>query len=148
VRRKAAGVPAKPGNSVLKLWTEHFSLAPREVLHIEAAIRNIDFLSLEEKNRAIIVATETLDNIITHSEGLKDGIILARLRKASDISLSFWFKSDNFAAFALRERDAEYRYFDPVTNRYRGLGLSMCRNLARNIKFRAGKVFDSIVISL
>jgi anti-sigma regulatory factor (Ser/Thr protein kinase) len=129
-----------------RLWTEHFGLDPRELLHLELAIRDINFLSPEEKSRITIIATEILDNIITHSQGLKDGIVLARLRKGTIITLSFWFKSENFATFAANEREAECRYFDKTTNRYRGLGLSMCRNLSKSIDFHAGKLFDSIVV--
>jgi hypothetical protein len=130
--------------------TETFGRGDREAARVEAFIGSIRFLEPEERNRLLIVATEILDNILAHSKPRPFSRVTARVRKGNDsgLSLVFWFRSPDFAAFAARAGGAVRPYYDPRSNRYRGLGLTMCRNLTRSIRLRHGGRVDSIIVRL
>ncbi len=128
--------------------TTRFRNHPSEVPRVEAFIDDIPFLAQEEKDRLKIIGTELLDNLISYSVGLKEGWINLSVSKGRGVSMIFHFKSQNFGLFARCERDSERRYFDENSHRYRGLGLTMCRNLSRYIRFRTGTALDSIIVRL
>lgn len=107
---------------------------------------SIAFLEGDDRNRVKIVASELLDNVISYSASLRRGSVLVRVSGKNAPILSFYFKSGNFSNFAAHEKEAEKRYFDGEMGRYRGLGLAMCRNLSRSMRFRPGIFVDSIVI--
>ena len=128
--------------------TADFGREGADLSRIEPFIRSIGFLDRGERNRLVIVATEIFDNIITHSRPPPGSRVIVRVRKDSGLWLVFWFKSPDFARFAAAEGRDSRPYFDPESKRYRGLGLSMCRNLSQSIRFRHGERSDSIIIRI
>jgi hypothetical protein len=127
--------------------TIRFKAKPVEIMRLEAGVRALPFLADEERNRLLIVASEIFDNIITYSSRLRCRSVTLRVSKGEALTLTFFFKSSNFSFFAANEKDSEHRYFDKAVTRYRGLGLTMCRNLSRSMRFRPGVFSDSVIIS-
>jgi hypothetical protein len=128
--------------------------APSSILDFEGFVEVLSFLSPSERASLLVAGGEMLDNIVKHGAPLRFGRILATVRRYSGsapaIVLSFRFGSRSFAAFA-REGLAGYSgepRFDPAVRRWRGLGLLMCRNIARRVELRPGRILDSIVIEL
>jgi anti-sigma regulatory factor (Ser/Thr protein kinase) len=119
-----------------------------DIPQIEKRIASLPFLTREERERLTIIGSEILDNVLSYAQELKDGKVVVRVSKGKSASMVFMFKSRNFADFAKNERDSERRYFDPRARRYRGLGLTMCRNLAASLRFRSGERLDSIIVRL
>lgn len=128
--------------------TIRFKAEPVEIMRLEGGIRALPFLADDERNRLLIVASEIFDNIITYSSRLRCRSVTMRVSKGEALTLTFFFKSSNFSLFAANEKESERRYFDKRATRYRGLGLTMCRNLSRSMRFRPGVFSDSVIISL
>ena len=126
--------------------------APSAILDFESFIEGLAFLSLRERYLLLIAGGEMLDNIVKHGFPLRDGRVVARVRRGhgspSPITLAFYFKARGFEAFALESarRISNKPLFDPAFRRWRGFGLVMCRNLARHVAFRPGERLDRIFL--
>ncbi len=127
--------------------TARFRAEASELVRLEAFVRSLAFLADGERDRLIIVSSEILDNIIAYSTRLRRRAIRMRVHKGAKLTLAFYFKSDNFSAFAVHGPDTEKRYFDVAKSRYRGLGLAMCRRLSSSMLFRPGPLSDSILVT-
>ncbi len=118
--------------------------APASVFAFEDFIDALDFLSHRERDRLKLAGEEILDNLLCHSAPLEGGGIAVRAARRPDcIALSFFFRSPGFALFA-SNGGAPLPIFDPLHRRWRGIGMVMCKNLARSISFRPGSLVDRI----
>jgi anti-sigma regulatory factor (Ser/Thr protein kinase) len=118
------------------------------VLDFELFVDGLDFLSGSERNRLKLAGSEVLDNIVKHAKPIHRCRIRARAALRGDsILLGFYFRASDFAAFAGGPWSADAEpLFDPERRRWRGLGLVMCRNLARKVTFRPGEMMDRIFL--
>lgn len=106
----------------------------------------LDFLRQGERNRLKLAGDEILDNIVKHAPPMKSSEVRSRAsRSDGTILLAFYFRSPGFAAFATGYVESEPLY-DPTHRRWRGIGLVMCRNLARRVVFRPGECMDRIFL--
>jgi len=119
---------------------------PVEIMRLDGFVRGLPFLSVDERDRVLIVASEIFDNVISYSSRLRCRAVTIRVSKGTTLRLAFFFKSSNFSVFARSERDSEKRYFDKGKGRYRGLGLTMCRNLTGSMRFRPGIATDTVIV--
>jgi hypothetical protein len=120
------------------------------ILEFERFADGLEFLRPALRLALKIAGGEIFDNIVKHGPPPAGGLVTVRAgRRGGDLLLAFYFRSPAFAAFA-REGDRELRsaepLFDPAARRWRGLGLVMCRNLARKIRFRPGSALDRIYL--
>ena len=135
---------------------------PFSILGFEDFVDSLDFLRTGERNRLKLAGGEILDNIVKHAPPPDSGRIRIRAsRRGDSILLGFYFRSPVFAAFAAgfaggsapdgsagpggSSGSAEPLY-DPAHRRWRGIGLLMCRNLARRVVFRPGELADRIFL--
>ena len=128
---------------------------PSAILAFEDFISAQGFLSPTERDRLKVAGGEILDNIVKHSYPVDRRRVLARVRRLRGGALSppslilgFYFRSPGFAAFAAEDalRAASEPLYDPAHRRWRGIGLVMCRNLARKVCFRPGEDMDRIFL--
>jgi hypothetical protein len=145
---RSPGAP-RPGTATVTLDAE-----PSSILDFEDFVDGLDFLSAPERARMKIAGGELLDNIVKHSSPVAEFRIYARAsrrdsRRGPAVLLSLFFRSPSFAAFAARSPSldsAPEPLFDPDNRRWRGIGLAMCRNLARRVAFRPGGRMDRIFV--
>jgi hypothetical protein len=125
------------------------------ILDFEDFVDGLGFLSDGERARLKLAGGEILDNIIKHASpvlGSPNGgagrIVARAARRGGAAFLGFYFRSPGFAAFAASSASelATKPLFDPAHRRWRGLGLVMCRNLARRVVFRPGEAMDRIFL--
>jgi hypothetical protein len=129
--------------------TARLDAAPASIMAFEDFVDAMEFLKPGERDRILIAGGEILDNIIKHSSPIERRRIVARVHRGkSSILLAFYFRADSFAAFAAEEAlfAAPSPLFDPAHRRWRGIGLVMCRNLARRVSFRPGSIRDRIFL--
>jgi anti-sigma regulatory factor (Ser/Thr protein kinase) len=128
---------------------------PSSILAFEDFVSALGFLSPTDRDRLKVAGGEILDNIVKHSYPVERRRILARVRllrgralSRPSILLGFFFRSPGFAAFAAEDarRAASEPLYDPAHRRWRGIGLVMCRNLARRVAFRPGGNMDRIFL--
>lgn len=116
------------------------------ILVFEDFVDELDFLEPEEARRLRLAGGEIFDNLVRHAAPLEGGAATLRAaRRGGRAQLFFYFKSSRFAAYAARCGDHE-PYFDSSSRRWHGMGLRMCRNLARRLVLRAGDLVDRIVL--
>ncbi len=126
--------------------TLEFEAIPASILAFEDFVDALDFLRPGERNRLKLAGGEILDNIVKHAPPMKSRRVRARAsRRGGSILLAFYFRSPGFAAFAAGFVASEPLY-DPAHRRWRGIGLVMCRNLARRVVFRPGENMDRIFL--
>jgi hypothetical protein len=114
---------------------------------LERFISGCTFLDAPERNKAILSTTEVFDNIVTHSRCFSSMRILVRIRKNGRVWILLRYFTCNFNQM-IRANATTRPHFDRTSDRYRGLGLRMCRNLASSIHFRKGLFTGSIIIIL
>lgn len=141
--------------------------ASSSILSFEDFVRGLAFLSPRERYRLLLAGDEILDNIVKHAPPVDGDRIVARVRRMrpragpgerapmggregspSPILLGFFFRAPGFAAFAVDDAQgaAPEPLYDPAHRRWRGIGLVMCRNLARRVAFRPGELRDRIFL--
>ena len=125
------------------------------VMDFEDFVDALGFLSRAERDRLKLAGGEILDNIVKHaspvagpSSGGIGRIAVRAARRAGSPGLAFYFRSPAFSAFAASSASelATKPLFDPAHRRWRGIGLVMCRNLARRVVFRPGEDMDRIFL--
>ncbi|GAB1456043.1 MAG: hypothetical protein RBT62_04255 [Spirochaetia bacterium] len=113
-------------------------------------IRSIPFLSSRQSSALIVAGDEILDNLLTHGEIGTQGVVVLVRRRPRTLTLGFFVEAHRefteFAAYIERCLHYEPR-FDSVSRRWRGLGLSMCRNIAASIHYRPGHLVDRIFLT-
>jgi hypothetical protein len=137
--------PGRPSERTLALHAESSS-----ILRFEEFANSLAFLSPAERNRLKLAGGEILDNIVKHAAPTGRRMVRIRAaRRGCAVVLAFYFRSPSFAAFAgvggAGPAEAE-PLFDPAHRRWRGIGLLMCRNLARKLSFRPGEAMDRIYL--
>jgi hypothetical protein len=125
------------------------------VMDFEDFVDALGFLTGHERDRLKLAGGEILDNIVKHaspvecpSRGGAGRIAVRAARRAGSPVLAFYFRSPSFSAFAASSASelATKPLFDPAHRRWRGIGLVMCRNLARRVVFRPGESMDRIFL--
>ncbi len=113
-------------------------------------IRSIEYLSDTEGLALIVTGNEIMDNLLTHNEiGLAGVTVLVR-KRASGLTLAFFVDSHpEFAFFSscLDLGDPLRLRFDTKERRWRGLGLTMCRNIASRVRYRPGLSIDRVILT-
>ncbi len=128
--------------------TESISLTPclPNLMQIESLItrHQADF-SVSKKAAMLIAATEIFANIVEHAEipeGREVGITVSYRSKTF---IRFEYETANFDELLEKEK-TQKTYFDKKTKRYRGLGLKMINNLAKNIEYTKASPVCSIEV--
>lgn len=121
------------------------------ILDYEDFVDGLLFLTERDRCRLKLAGGEIIDNIVKHAAPVRGGRLIARTaRRAGSryILLGFYFSSKNFDSIAVEavKTDAAKPVFDPTHRRWRGIGLVMCRNLARRVSFRPGETMDRIYL--
>jgi hypothetical protein len=122
---------------------------PSSIFAFEDFVDGLAFLAPRERGRLRLAGGEILDNIVKHSSPVDQGRILARaVGTSGSILLGFYFRAPTFAGFAAEDarNAAPEPFFDPAYRRWRGIGLVMCRNLARRVRLRPGELMDRIFL--
>lgn len=120
---------------------------PYAVLMYEDFVRSLGFLSEKELQPLLIAGDEVVDNLITHGEVGRQGIRVVVKKRAYGVTLAVFVQSHRrFHEFAACLDDAPPSgpRYNPMTRRWHGLGLTMCRNLARSVHYRAGERMDRV----
>lgn len=113
-------------------------------------IRSLPFITSIQASALIVSGDEILDNLLSHGEIGLQGVVVRVRRRTSTLTLGFFVESHReFTDFAAcLERSLHYKpRFDTVLRRWRGLGLSMCRNIASSIHYRPGHVVDRVFLT-
>ena len=108
-------------------------------------------LDAGERNRALIVVTEYFDNIVMHGQCPPGSLVSVRVSRTRPLSarvpgsarVLISYRTPTFARMVATHGTAK-PYFDPASRRYRGLGLLMCRNLAKDVSYRKG-LFKGVI---
>jgi hypothetical protein len=123
--------------------------SPEAVMHFEAFVRSLAFLTEREKMPLLVAGDEVVDNLLNHGEVGRQGIRAVVRKRANGISLGIFVQSHKrFAQFAacLDEDPPSGPRYNPQLRRWHGLGLTMCRNLARSVHYRAGERMDRVFL--
>ena len=118
----------------------------KNVFKLEDFIWKLEGFNYLEKEKLIIIASEIFDNIISYAKKKNENIYI-RIKKNKTISILFLFFSENFEMF-INKTQKKMVYYDPKTNRYRGLGMKMCYNLSQSIHYRITINYDAIRITI
>jgi len=112
-------------------------------------VRSLGFLTDREACALIVAGDEVMDNLLTHGEIGGSGVTVLVRKRASGLTLAFFVDGHReFAEFAagLERVEASLPRFDERERRWRGLGLSMCRNIAKTIRYRPGGRVDRVFL--
>ncbi len=113
-------------------------------------IRSLPFLSKREVSKLIVVGDEIIDNLLTHGEIGPGGMMAVVNKRPAYLTLAFFVESHReFASFAawLASKGMSGAHFDSVEGRWRGLGLTMCGNLASTVRYRPGEQLDRVFLT-
>ncbi len=114
---------------------------------LESFIDNCRFLAPSARNRLTLIATEIFDNVVTHNRfPLRLPVSIAVCGDES-IRMRISYATLNFFEMVRANRTTS-PHFDRESGRYRGIGLRMCRNLAKSLRFRAGLFRGTIEITI
>jgi hypothetical protein len=121
------------------------------ILGYESFVDDLTFLSERDRCCLKLAGGEIFDNIIKHAAPVRGGRLITRAaRRAGSrcILLGFYFSSKSFDSIAVEAAKTEEAkpVFDPTRRRWHGIGLVMCRNLARRVSFRPGETMDRIYL--
>jgi len=127
----------------------HEKLAPvlANLPALEDFVRDCDFLSLQERDKALLVATEYFENIVSYNKCPVSRDITVRVEKGKRLSVVLSYATCNFAEL-IRSSKSIRPHYDADIQRYRGLGLLMCKNIAKSIRYRKGLLNSSVLIIL
>jgi len=113
-------------------------------------IRSIAYLTYGESLVLIVTGNEIMDNLLTHSEVGHAGITVLVRKRISGLTLAFFVESHTeFAEFSssLDPEEPLRPRFDQKERRWRGLGMTMCRNLASTVRYRPGLSIDRVILT-
>jgi anti-sigma regulatory factor (Ser/Thr protein kinase) len=122
---------------------------------LERFVLACPLLDVGERNRALLVVTEYFDNIVMHGKCPQGSLVSVRISRAragkaangGTVRILISYRSPTFARMVASHGTAR-PYFDAASRRYRGLGLLMCRNIAKDVSYRKGLFKGSIRIIL
>lgn len=113
-------------------------------------IRSIEYLTAAERLALIVTGNEIMDNLLTHGEVGQKGITVLVGKRASGLTLAFFVQSHpEFADFSssLDQGEPLRPRFDQKERRWRGLGMTMCRNIATTVRYRPGLSVDRVILT-
>ncbi len=124
-------------------------LAPRleNLSVLERFIARCDFLDSTLRDKATLVSTEFFDNIVMHSRPCTSCRVYLSVTRSDETRIVIRYSTRNFDEM-LRGTKSARPHYDALSERYRGLGLVMCRNLSRSIGYKKGLLRSTIVIIL
>lgn len=125
-------------------------LAPvlANLIPLEEFIRECPFLDGNEKNHALLVSTEYFDNIARYGKCFVPyRVSICVSKENGQVQIVMKYRTGNFLEMVSAVGTTEPHY-DAVDDRYRGLGLLMCKNLSTNIEYKKGLFKSSIIIIL
>lgn len=136
--------------AALRRAIARFGARPDALSDFDAFIRSVGFLSGKETCALIVAGDEIMDNLLTHGEISEAGVIVLVRKRSSGVTLAFFVDShrgfaDFSALFELGETSGPR--FDELERRWRGLGLTMCRNIVTRMAYRPGSFIDRIFLS-
>ncbi len=111
---------------------------------LEEFVSSLQGLDEEERNRLLIVCSETFENLIHHSKS-PGSVIRMRVYKNRTLSVIFQFVSSNFNLYVSNMKNVNV-YYDHKCNRYRGMGVVMCMNLSISMHLRITQKYNAISI--
>lgn len=122
---------------------------------LERFVLACPLLDGSERNRALLVVTEYFDNIVMHGKCPTGSFVSVRIVRArargmatgGTVRILITYRSPTFARMVAAHGTAQ-PYFDEASRRYRGLGLLMCRNIAKHVSYRKGLFKGAIRIIL
>ena len=122
---------------------------------LELLCKKASFCTDCEKNKILLIASELIDNLITHGEISLLGVIVTIRIEQHRIICGIYVEAHKaFAEFSKRMEackdnpDAHKPWYDTREHRWHGLGLRMCENLADRLRYRAGKKMDRIYFEI
>lgn len=119
---------------------------------LELFVLSISTLTSKEKNVCILVLTELIDNVISHSKPPFWSKIKVSLKKEEEIKIRISFISQNFKDFAKNYQKSKIKNqevkFNEELNRYSGIGLKMCNNMTKAIVYSSGLLRNSIFVTI
>ncbi len=124
-------------------------LAPRleNLSVLERFIARCDFLDSTIRDKATLVSTEFFDNIVMHSRPCTSCRVYLSVTRSDATRIVIRYSTRNFDEM-LRGTKSAHPHYDALSDRYRGLGLVMCRNLSQSIEYKKGLLRSTIVIIL
>ncbi|PKL24043.1 MAG: hypothetical protein CVV47_12335 [Spirochaetae bacterium HGW-Spirochaetae-3] len=128
----------------------HVSPGPDAFDTYDGFVRSLGFLANSEACALIVAGDEIIDNLLTHGEVSEAGVTVLVRKRASGLTLAFFVDSHReFSEFAscLERVEASLPRFDERERRWHGLGLSMCRNVAKTIRYRPGLYVDRVFLT-
>ena len=120
---------------------------PEAAERYNSFIRTLGFIHSSEAHKLIVAGDEIIDNLLTHGETGRNGLHVLVHRQRHSLTLAFFIDSHRqFADFSYRFSRGVIPapYYDADSRRWRGMGLVMCSNLARQVVYRPGLVSDRI----
>lgn len=114
---------------------------------LESFIDSCGFLNPSAKNRLTLIATEIFDNVVTHNRFPFRRPVFIGVYADDIVRMRIRYSTLNFFEM-LRANRTTTPHFDRESGRYRGIGLRMCRNLAKSLRFRAGLFRGTIEITI
>ncbi|MFP4363064.1 MAG: hypothetical protein ACLFR1_04280 [Spirochaetia bacterium] len=109
----------------------------KSLLELEAYLHSLSYLQKQKNARLLLICTEIFENIVRSSQGLGPKIHV-RFYLQKHVTVLFAFHSSNFHGF-LSKMGKTKPWFDPKFNRYRGMGMNMCEELADNMRYNSHK---------
>jgi len=135
-RRAVARLGARPGPEAFGAYDEF--------------IRSLGFITGGEACALIVAGDEIMDNLLTHGEISGAGVTVLVRKRASGLTLAFFVDSHReFAEFSsfLDQGETSGPRFDAKARRWRGLGLTMCRNIDSKVAYRPGSRVDRVILT-
>lgn len=114
---------------------------------LEAFVRACEFLTAQERDKALLVSSEYFENIVSYSKCPVTRDITVSVEKGRRVAVVLSYATCNFGELVRSSRSIRPHY-DADLRRYRGLGLLMCKNIAKSIKYRKGLLNSSVLIIL
>jgi anti-sigma regulatory factor (Ser/Thr protein kinase) len=108
-----------------------------QLVTLEGFISACPLLSGRERDKAIIVATECFDNIVTHGRCAPRSLVTVRVTSGDETVIDLAYAIKAFDRVVASHNPVR-PYYDPETRRYRGLGLLRCKNLTKKRSYRKG----------
>ncbi|HNY21073.1 MAG TPA: hypothetical protein PKO22_02875 [Treponemataceae bacterium] len=124
-------------------------LAPvlANLVALEGFVRDCDFLTPQERDKALLVATEYFENIVSYNKCPVTRDITVSVEKGRHLTVVLSYSTCNFGEL-VRSSKSIRPHYDADIRRYRGLGLLMCKNIAKSIRYRKGLLNSSVLIIL
>jgi hypothetical protein len=114
---------------------------------LEAFVRECDFLTPQERDKALLVASEYFENIVSYNRCAVTRDVVVSVEKGKRLTVALSYATCNFNEL-VRSSKSIRPHYDADIRRYRGLGLLMCKNIAKSIRYKKGLLNSKVLIIL